>query len=193
VPVMNSPMSDPLAEGLCYEASLPFSIQVLESAPDAEHLAYWNEYNEAALRSMAALDEYTNQLPEEHANQGHELARLEFKVNLVLDLVGQLLAQQMLLPEAVWLKVGAHGVQWSSPEAPAVGEPLLLQIYLTPTYPRPLELPATVVKLETLTVGARCTAAFKGCSEPVQDWLEKLIFRHHRRRVAHARAPRAGD
>jgi hypothetical protein len=190
---MNPASLDPLAEGLSFEASLPFAWRVLDAVPDAAHLTYWNEYNEAALRSMAALDEYTNQPPEEHATQAHELARLEFKVNLVLDLIGQLLAQQMLLPEAVWLKVGARGIEWTSLQAPAVGEPLLLQLYLTPSYPRPLELPATVVKHDTLTVGARCTAAFVGCSEPVQDWLEKLIFRHHRRRIAHARVPRAGD
>jgi hypothetical protein len=190
---MNPATLDPLAEGLSFEASLPFAWRVLDAVPDAAHLAYWNEYNEAALRSMAALDEYTNQPPEEYTTQGHDLARLEFKVNLMLDLIGQLLAQQMLLPDAVWLKVGARGIEWASPQAPALGEPLLLQLYLTPSYPRPLELPATVVKCDTLTVGARCTAVFVGCSELVQDWLEKLIFRHHRRRVAHARVPRAGD
>ena len=64
---------------------------------------------------------------------------------------------------------------------------------ISPSYPRPLELPAAVVKHDTLAAGVRCTAAFVGCSEPVQDWLEKLIFRHHRRRIAHARVPRAGD
>ncbi len=193
MPDMNSEPLDPFAEGLSYEASLPFSWRVLDAVPDAAHLIYWNEYNEATLRSMSALDEYTNQPPDEHATQGHELARLEFKVNLILDLLGQLLAQQMLLPEAVWLKVGARGVEWASPEVPKQGQALLLQLYLTPSYPRPLELPATVVKHETLTVGARCTAAFAGCSEPVQDWLEKLIFRHHRRSIAHTRVPRAGD
>lgn len=193
MPFMNPTSLDPMAEGLSYEASLPFVCRVLDAVPDAAHLTYWNEYNEAALRSMAALDEYTNQTPEEHANQGHDLARLEFKVNLMLDLIGQLLAQQMLLPDAVWLKIGARGIEWASPQAPSLGEPLLLQLYLTPSYPRPLELPATVVKRETLTVGARCTAAFVGCSEPVQDWLEKLIFRHHRRSIANTRLPRAGD
>lgn len=190
---MNLPPLEPLAEGLIYEASLPFAWRALDAVPDAAHLAYWNEYNDAALRGMAALDEYINQPPEEHANLGHDLARLEFKVNLVLDLLGQLLSQQLLLPDTVWLKVGARGIEWSSPEAPAVGTPLLLQLYLTPNYPRPLELPATVVKYEALAVGARCTAAFEGCSEPVQDWLGKLIFRHHRRSIAHTRIPRAGD
>ncbi len=193
MPIMNSASLDPLAEGLSFEASLPFAWRVLDAVPDAAHLAYWNEYNEAALRSMAALDEYTNQPPEEYATQGHDLARLEFKVNLMLDLIGQLLAQQMLLPETVWLKVGSRGIEWTSTQVPAAGEPLLLQLYLTPSYPRPLELPATVVKCDTLTVGARCTAVFVGCSEIVQDWLEKLIFRHHRRRVAHTRVPRVGD
>ncbi len=194
LPAMSSPPSkDPLAEGLYYEASLPFAWRVLESVPDAAHLNYWNEYNEAALRGMAVLDEYVNQLPEDHANQGHELARLEVKVNLVLDLVGQLLAQQLLLPEPSWLKVGARGIEWVSPQALDTGTSLLIQLYLTPNYPRPLELPATVVKHEPLAVGARSTAAFEGCSEPVQDWLEKLIFRHHRRSIAHARVPRDGD
>jgi len=193
VPDMNSAPLDPFAEGLCYEASLPFAWRALDAVPDAAHLAYWNEYNEVALRGMAGLDEFSNQSPDEHGAQGHELSRLEFKVNLVLDLVGQLLAQQLILPETVWLKIGARGVTWSSLEAPALATPLLLQIYLTPNYPRPLELPATVVNHEVQAVGARCTAAFVGCSEPVQDWLEKLIFRHHRRSIAHTRVPRAGD
>lgn len=193
MPDMNSTLQDPFAEGLCYEASLPLSWRALDAVPDAAHLAYWNEYNEVALRGMAALDEFTNQPPDEHGAQGHELTRLEFKVNLILDLVGQLLAQQLLLPDTAWLKIGARGVTWTCLEAPAPATPLLIQIYLTPNYPRPLELPATVVRVDEQAVGARCTATFVGCSEPVRDWLEKLIFRHHRRSIAHTRAPRAGD
>lgn len=192
MPVMNVP-TDPLAEGLSFEASLPFTWRVLDAVPDAAHLTYWNEYNEAALRNIAALDEHTNQPPEEHATQGHDLVRVEFKINLLLDLVGQLLAQQMLLPETVWLKVGARGVEWGHPHPPALEQSLLLQLYLTPGYPRALELPATVVKLDTQSKEPRCTAAFVGCSESVCDWLEKLIFRHHRRSIAHARGPRAED
>jgi hypothetical protein len=190
---MNSTPLDPFAEGLSYEASLPFTWRALDAVPDAAHLAYWNEYNEVALRGMAALDEFTNQAPDEHGTQGHELSRLEFKLNLVLDLVGQLLAQQLILPEAVWIKIGARGVAWSCLDAPAVGTPVLLQIHLTPNYPRPLELPATVTQCAVQAVGAHCTAAFVGGSEPVRDWLEKLIFRHHRRSIAHTRAPRTGD
>jgi hypothetical protein len=30
---------------------------------------------------------------------------------------------------------------------------------------------------------------FIGVSQAVQDWLEKFIFRHHRRNIAQARAP----
>lgn len=194
MPGMNLPPLDPLAEGLCYEASLPFAWRLLDGIPDNAHLAYWNEYNEATLRGMAALDEHTGApTPDEHAGQAHELARLEFKVNLLLDLVSQLLAQQLLLPETTWLKVNARGIEWTCPEAPALGSPVLLQLYLLPNYPRSLELPGTVVKTDALTVGTRCTVAFEGCSELVQDWLGKFIFRHHRRSIAHSRTPRAGD
>lgn len=192
MPSMNH-SSDPLAEGLSFEAALPFTWRELDAVPDAPHLTYWNEYNEAALRSIAALDEHTNQPPEEHVTPAYDLSRVELKINLLLDLVGQLLSQQMLLPAPVWVKVGARGMAWNHSQPLAVGRVLLLQLYLNPGYPRALELPARLVSVDQIDGASRCTAAFVGCSESVCDWLEKLVFRHHRRSIAHARGPRSDD
>jgi hypothetical protein len=50
-------------------------------------------------------------------------------------------------------------------------------------YPRPLWLPATVQGV----ADGRVRAVFGDLGETVQDLIEKLIFRHHRRQIAATR------
>ena len=182
--------SDPLADGLVFEDALPLCWEVVDDLPDAAHLARLNEADEALLRVISALEEYRPEPGEEHAEVAQELARLDFKLSLVLDLVGQLLSRQLTLPESLPVRLGARGLEWPAADPPRPGAHLIVSLYLHPGYPRPLELPGVVAGVDPLPVGGRVRLAFRGLGEPVEDWLEKFIFRHHRRSIAHARAAR---
>ena len=67
------------------------------------------------------------------------------------------------------------------------GDVGLLHIYINRTLPQPLKIPC-VVAGEREQDGTRVAQlSFRDLSDAVIDMLEKLIFRHHRRRVAGAR------
>ncbi len=177
---------DPLAQGLIYEDTLPLTWRRLESAPGETQLARLNDSNEAFLRALSALEEHHPghaELEDRFPIIRQELERLDLKLNLLMELVGHVLSRQMMLPEPLPVRVGAGGIQWRSGVLPERGARVYVELYLRPRYPRPLELVGEVTECSDNQV----KLAFVGMSEAVQDWLEKLIFRHHRRRIARRR------
>jgi hypothetical protein len=183
---MESPSQDPLTHGLIYEDALPLIWRQLESIPGETQLARLNDSNEAFLRALSALEEHHPgyaELEDRFPIIRQELERLDLKLNLLMELVGHVLSRQMMLPEPVPVRVGAEGIEWRCERLPDRGSWVFVELYLRPRYPRPLELVGEVMERSDKEV----KLAFIGMSESVQDWLEKLIFRHHRRHIARRR------
>ena len=129
------------------------------------------------LRVILALDEY----PAEHSE---ELATLDFKVNIILELLGELLSRQLDLPAPVTLSLGATELMWTSDaDLPAAGEHIELSIYLHRTFPRPFTLRGQVSEAQP----GSCHVQLDSLPDSLQDMFEKFIFAHHRREVAHGR------
>lgn len=167
--------------------NLTMGISFSMSAPLAWRLASGElttqqyEENERLLRVILALDEY----PAEHSE---ELAALDFKVNIVLELLADLLTRQLALPAAVALRLGATQLMWTDDgHLPAVGEHIELSIYLHRTFPRPLLLRGRVSAVQA----DGCHVHLDALPDALQDMFEKFIFAHHRREVAHARHSQA--
>jgi hypothetical protein len=83
--------------------------------------------------------------------------------------------------------MSARALEWF--DAPKVmrGDVGLLHIYINRTLPQALKIPCEVTG-ERAQDGTRVAQLrFRDLSEAVVDMLEKLIFRHHRRRVAGAK------
>jgi len=170
---------DSLGSGVALEDRLPIRCQPLPAHSDAFAR---QQANEEVLRAILSLDEiHRSELHEQDPALAQELVRLESKVDLVLELVGQLLVRQLFLPEAVPLRVFAGRVEWEAAAPPATGQPVLIELFICPRIPRPLWLAATVLAAPRPGWAA---ARFGDLGDSVQDQLEKLIFRHHRRRVA---------
>lgn len=190
---MSESAPPPPNEGLYYEASLPLRWRLLEgaaaasAAPGAGH----DEANADFLRVLAVLQEHGSEHSEETAELAHEIRRLELKLDLALGLLGQLLARQLALPEPVPLRLAARYIEWTSPQAPPPpGARVCVELYLVPEYPRPLMLPGEVESVQASPEGgSRVRVRFAPLSETLQDWLERTIFRYHRRLIAHARRP----
>ena len=135
------------------------------------------EENEKLLRVVLALDEY----PAEHSE---ELAALDFKMNIVLELLADMLTQQLDLPTAVELRLGSSELIWEGgKQFPVIGEYIELSIYLHKTFPRPLLVRAQVTHLGE----NNCKVALDELPEGLQDMFDKFIFAHHRREVANSR------
>ena len=176
-----------IGHGLLYEDSLPMQWRAATEQSLLSELHGLNEHNEEVLRFISVLDEYPGEIGDENAPIAQELARVETKLNLLLGLMGQLLTVHFPLPPMKAVKLNPIGIEWLTDQALCPGGFGVAEIYLNPRCPRPLTFPGKVDRVEVTDQGRRITAQFVALSASVQERLEKIIFRHHRRSVALAR------
>ena len=180
-----------LYDELAFQDVLPFAWRPLPQGVDRDAAAGYMERNARLLHAREALDQLgpvAVEKPDESSPNAADLLRLELKVNLLLDLVGQVLATSRPRPPAVPVRFNAQGVVWRGaaplPEAGAQG---VAEIYLHDALAEPLRLPGRV---SSVTPDGHVKVRFVPVGEPVADLLEKLCFRRHRRQIAGARHPR---
>lgn len=176
-----------MTTGLIYEDLIPLRWSAVTLTLTEAQRARLQEANEEALRMIAALDEHPAETSNEHDAVAQELQRLDFKLNLVLDLVGQLLSQHLVLPAPMPVRLGSNSMEWDAADAPGVGGLVNVELFLSRKYPRAITLHGRVRQVDALEGVHRVEVIFEGVSALVQESLEKFIFRHHRRRIAHAR------
>lgn len=184
---MSEADSGSLGHGLLYEDILPLQWHDLQEGSALLEVPRLNESNEEVLRFIGALDEYPSEAGDEHEPLTQDLARVETKLNLLLGLVGQLVAVHFPLPPLKTVKLNPIGVEWMADEALHPGDYGLVEIYFNARCPRPLIFPGKVDRVETTAVGHRVIIQFFELGESIRERLEKIIFRHHRRSVALAR------
>ncbi len=174
--------------GLVYEDQMPLAWEQLPADPDPAAIPAIHQSNELLLRCLTAFDESRLEaIDEDHGPLAHDIARLDFKLNLLLDMVGQLLRAQRPAPAAVSVRISAGGLQWRAHRAPDNGSPVRIELFLSRSIPSPIVLHGRVAAVVAEGDGRRIEVLFGQISEPMRNWLEKLIFRQHRRQVAHAR------
>lgn len=174
--------------GLVYEDSVPLAWREVGTDISTAEILRTHHSNERVLRSFAALEEYRAETPdEEHGHGAHELSRLEFKLNLLLEMTARLLAEHVSMPVAVPVEMSSAGIRWRSRTAPPVGGILAVEVYLNRAYPTPITLYGEVRKVTPEAGDFRIEMGYRDMSDALRSWVEKLIFRHHRRQVAHAR------
>ncbi len=172
---------------LVYEQNLPLRWWQLPNCPDDNELS---RLHDAALRIVhvaLAWDEtpLSNEASEESGGRQYEL--VEFKVNLLLELVSELLTRDQPLPIPAAVQLTGEGLWWKTARPPGVSEILRMEPYILPSIPKPLVLIGEVTCIERSDDLYRVHARFLQMSELLQNAMEKMIFRHHRRLVAEAR------
>ena len=177
-----------LGDGLIFEESLPVA-WVQGTLAEGLLLARLNADNQQLLGAESSLDEVRvhEALKDESPALLHELQRLEYKVNILLRLVGELAMRSSGLPTSQRVRLSARALEWFGEPAPAAGATGLLSLYINPALPQPLRIPCVVAGYRMIDAARATQLRFVGLSEAVVDLLEKLIFRHHRRLVAGAR------
>ena len=175
-----------LYDELAYEDVLPVNWMPLAGAMDAAGAARFTERNVRLLQALAAIEDHgVADKPDESAP---DLTRLDFKINLLLDLVGQLLVANRPRPATVAIRFNAQGAVWQAPAPlPQAGTQGVVEIHLRDFLAEPLRLVGT---LTAVTGDGEVKALFAPVGDSVADLLERLIFRHHRRKVAGFRQPR---
>ena len=177
---MSDPQSAPLGAGLTLEERLPLTWRPLADPDEARR---HQTANEETLRTILSFDEHHHaERSDEDPAIAQEFARLESRINLVLEMVSQVLAHQIGLPGPVAVRLSADTLAWQ-PAGAAPGGTVLVELYVSARYPRPLTLPVIVERVTDGWVQSR----LGDLGETVKDLLEQLLFRHHRRQVAAAR------
>jgi hypothetical protein len=174
---------------LAYQDVLPVQWQATPGPPDNFQLVGLDEANLLLLQACVAVEEYPSRdKPEEVAPVSGEIARLDFKLNLILHLLSRLL-QREPMPPATAVQFNALGASWIAfGVPPAVGAQGLCRIQLRSSLPQPLELPAQVTAVD----GASVQVKFPALAEGVVELIQRLAFLRHRRRIAERRKARDG-
>ncbi len=175
-----------LYEELAYEDVLPVAWKPMTAPFDVSLAASYQDRNLRVLQTISALDEY-GQLEKADENAPHhaDLMRLDLKLNLLLDMVGQLMLANSPRPRATSIRFNAQGAVWQGhAPLPQMGEQGVLEIYLRDCIADPLRL---MGRIASVGLDGRVKTRFIPLGEQIADLLEKLAFRRHRRQVAVAK------
>jgi hypothetical protein len=177
-----------LYDELAYQDVLPVQWKPLPRPPDRFELIGMDEANTLLLQACIAVEEHPARDKNEDLEPlAGELARLDFKINLVLQLLSKLVTQEPIAAPTP-IQFNALGASWDCPgPMPVVGDKGVLRIQLRSSLPQPLELPAEV---STVT-GPAVRFMIPELSEGNAELIQKLAFLRHRRHIADARKARS--
>jgi len=169
---------------LAYHDVLPVQWQPRDRPLTRFELSSLEEANLLLLQAHVALEDHS---PGDDAGAlSSEIARLDLKLNLVLQLLARLVLKERMPPPTT-IQFNALGASWTAVgSAPTVGSQGLLRIYLRGSLPQPLDLAAAVTAVEGSTVRFE----FEQLPESVAELIQRLAFLRHRRDVAGARKAR---
>ncbi len=178
-----------LYEELAYEDVLPIAWKKMPEPFDPALMGSYADRNLRVLQALAALDEHGQpEKTDESSPHAADIMRLDMKVNLLLDMVGQLLVASRPRPRPAAIRFNAlGGVFQAIPPFPELGSQGVLEIFVRDSVAEPLRLAG---RIASVGPDGRVKVRFAALSENVADLLEKLAFRKHRRQIAGIRAPK---
>lgn len=179
-----------LYEELAYEDVLPAAWRRLPEPYDPALIGSFADKNLRVLQSVSALEEHGHlEKTDESSPHAADILRLDMKMNLLLDMVGQLLAASHPRPKPVAVRFNAlGGVFQAAAPFPELGSQGVLEVYLRDCIAEPLRL---VGRIASVGPDGRIKVRFIPPGEHIADLLEKLAFRKHRRQVAGVRQPKS--
>ena len=172
---------------LAYHDTLPVVWEPLIHPLDAFRSGAMEEANILLLRTCLAIEEHPLRDKNEDLHPlANELARLDYKLNLLLHLVGTLL-NKTPVAEPVPVQFNALGASWQARgTAPSAGARGLLRIRLRGTLIQTLDLNAEITEVENGAVSAR----FIELPAAAAELMQQLCFLKHRKQVAGSRKSR---
>ncbi|MCF6235238.1 MAG: PilZ domain-containing protein [Gammaproteobacteria bacterium] len=175
---------DQLGHSLTYQGDVPLRWYLPEKPLDAAQALQLQNKNESVLCKLLELDDIHVDVNDESRENHADLARLEFKVDLALELLNQLYMREINLPDVCPLTLNTAYAEWMDARSPSVNKYIHLEVFLDTKYPHSLVFPATVQSVIEKSGRFKVTAKLDFSGELVNESLEKLIFRHHRRSIA---------
>ena len=151
--------------------------------PDAQaHQARLAERNLNTLSAIAALEERYAETDDDNPLM-LEIQRMDAKLTALVDIVNHLLVPASVLPPRHALRFNAIGALLPAALVPA-GDALIVRLRFDVCRSLPLELAARV---ERRLDNGHVFVVFAAPGDVLGDAIERLVFRHHRRKVAETR------
>lgn len=172
-------------EGLFFEGTVPLQMEIIESYPKAFQLSRINHSNEMLLRASLMLDEASD--IDEGGEFGQALVRHEIKLNLIVDILGELISAQFTLPPEQEVQLTTDSLTVLNPDERSLAlkenDFVRISLFITPELPKPVVLLGCIRSVETdkLSIG------IEQLNMNARGYLEKIIFRYHRRKIAASR------
>lgn len=168
-------------DALACEVSLPASLIPLPARPEA--VAQLCEAAETLLTGLAHVEDSHPDEKDQHGPLEVALQRVEAKLDLVMGLLGSILAREESAPShhLRWSRLGVSVVM---PDAVAPGDLRLLRLRPAHWLPQHLELPVRVLATVPEGNGQRLWLAIEPTGGPLEAALERHLFRLHRREIA---------
>lgn len=170
--------------GLTFTDNISIAWKPVDRYPDDALLALVNESNESFLRAVSAIGSFAAEPADVGEGISQEIARLDLKINLLLDLVSQLIYQQLEIPGRSQVTISSTEIEWLGPNVPEPGTIVFVQVYIQHGTPKPLCFYGEVISSRQEYASGCVRTRYLGLSGSAQSWLDKLIFRHHRRAIA---------
>ncbi|HZX71014.1 MAG TPA: PilZ domain-containing protein [Rhodanobacter sp.] len=180
---MNNSRWDEFEQRVSVEELLHVSVEPLAwPVPPARALSLV-ERNGNTLAAIAALEERRVDSAEDDNPLVQEMRRMDAKLTALVDIVNRLLTPTETLPGRRLVRFNARGAVIPSDLIPS-GEAMLLSLRFDHCRSLPLELAAQV---DRQLDDGRTFVVFTTLNDAQGDAIERLVFRHHRRKVADAR------
>ncbi|MDP1697195.1 MAG: PilZ domain-containing protein [Xanthomonadaceae bacterium] len=174
-------ISERFAQQLAFEGELRVEWRALAALPTGEALMRLRDANLTVLNLVSAVEEHRSDGTDDETGGAGELVRLDAKVNLLLELVQRLVARDQMPPARLAVRFNAHGLSIERPANLAGAQWVTVYIHLDACRAMPLELPAQVVVLPDQ---AQVLLAFQDIGPAIEEALDRLVFRYHRRQIA---------
>lgn len=148
-----------------------------QEATEAE-LLHMNERNLLVLNAIEVMNMHRRSSEgDDNDALRIDVQRVEAKVDLLLDLVNQIFKQQYAKTRQLELVLTATSLRWTKGDIDAkVGDHALVDLYIHPSVSMPIRLALECVE--------DSMGRFYGLSPTLQNALDKLLFRQHRRAIA---------
>ena len=182
-------LTSSLGGALIYEDRLPLRWRLSETPAESGQISRLNQNNEEILFNILELEKRQTEITDEDPERNStELARIDFKLNLLLDLVTQVYTRELEMPPDTAVLLGTSELCFSTRDVLKQGDYLLVDVFLSQRFPRPVTLSGRVHVVERLDAGDfRIGLVLEHLSAPLNDLLERFIFMKHRRMIASAR------
>lgn len=168
---------------MAHEGSLHAAFQAEAEAPDAGALQALAERNAHVLVAIALLEERPRAERDDAGPMAQELARLDGKLNLLIEIVNHLLLPAAALPPRQRLRFNGVGAQVPLALLPPGAAQGRLRLHLDACLALPLELACRVESVHDDVA----FLAFSAFGDAVEEGLDRYVFRQHRRKLADER------